>query len=67
MEDYSKFIQLTNHSGGYEVVNVDHIVRITSDKHGFAIVTTDGKVQPKETLEEVIAMLPSCIKLSDIN
>jgi len=67
MEKYSKFIELTNEVDKVEIINVEHIVRITSDRNGFVIITTNGTIRPKQTLEEVISMLPSCVKLSDIN
>jgi hypothetical protein len=66
--DY-KFIQVTTATGKLFVLNLDHIVGFKNTSRGCVVKTSNPNfsLTLKTTFEELIAMLPSLMKIEDIN
>lgn len=69
MDEDVKFIQVLDSFGKPIVLNIDQIVGFNKTETGCFLRTTNSDycVNLKTTFEELITMLPSVMKLEDIN
>lgn len=69
MDQDIKFIQVTTSSGKQYVLNTNQIVGVKKTGRGCLIKTTnsDLTLALTTTFEELISMLPSVVKIEEIN
>lgn len=67
MEEKFNFIELVDKRGRLLAINIDQIVSISKTQHGCYIVTTKGGISTNESFEKILMLLPSVIKVGDIN
>lgn len=69
METDSKFIQVITSTGNPYVLNVNHIIGFKETAKGCVVRTSnpDFTLTLKTSFEELITLLPSFVKIEDIN